>query len=139
MTYNNLGNLYRRLERYDDAEQAFGKGLQVAPHPMLYHNLGMALMKRIELENQRGDLAAVMRDMAQARTAFETAISMASAPDAPDDFKEWNAAKSHALLGQDLFSLGDRVGARAQLETSLRLEPTGPVADATRQYLRRLQ
>jgi tetratricopeptide (TPR) repeat protein len=139
MTYNNLGNLYRRLERYDDAEHAFRKGLQIAPHPMLYHNLGMALMKRIELENQRGDLAAVMRDLAQARTAFETAISMAAAPDAPDEFKEWNAAKSHALLGQILFSLHERDAARQHLETSLRLEPTGPVADATRQYMRRLQ
>jgi protein O-mannosyl-transferase len=139
MTYNNLGILYRRLERYDDAEQAFHKGLAIAPHPMLYHNLGMALMKRIEAASRRGDQAAVLRDLTQARQAFEAAIRLGNAPGASTAFAEWSAAKSHALLGQILLSLGDRAGAQQELETALRLEPSGPVADATRQYMKRLQ
>jgi hypothetical protein len=139
MTYNNLGNLYRRMERYDDAVEALQRGINTAPHPMLYHNLGMALMKRIELADRRGDRAAVVRDMRETQKAFTTAIQLAGDPAGRLAFAEWNPAKSHALLGQVLFSLGDRAGAREHLEMSLRLEPAGPSADATRQYLKRLQ
>jgi len=139
MTYSNLGNLYRRTERYDDATLAFQKGLTIAPHPILYHNLGLALMKRVELADRRGDQEAVKRDIVQARRAFEEAIALSNAPQADQAYAEWSPAKSHALLGQILFSLGDRAAAQQQLETSLRLEPTGPVAEVTRQYMKRLQ
>jgi tetratricopeptide (TPR) repeat protein len=138
MTYNNLGNLYRRLRRYDDAERAFEAGLQIAPHPTLYHNLGMTLMARVEQAQAAGDQATVRRDIVAARAAFEQALRLGSAPNAAQTFLEWDGAKTHALLGQVLFSMGDRAGAREHLETSLRLQPTGPAADLTRRYLQQL-
>ncbi len=139
MTYNNLGNLYRRLGRYEDAQRAFEAGLSVVAHPTLYHNLGMVLMSKIEREQQAGDQAALLRDMAQARAALEHALQLGRHAAATSAFPQWDEAKTHALLGQVLFSLGDRAGAHEHLETALRLEPRGPVADVTRRYMQKLQ
>jgi protein O-mannosyl-transferase len=135
MTYNALGNLYRRRGRYDDAARAFEAGIQIGPHPTLYHNLGMTLMLQLEAEQRRGDQAAIARDIVRARNAFEQALQLGNVEASPHGFPQWDAAKTHALLGQVLFSLGDRTAAREHLETSLRLEPTGPAADVTRRYL----
>jgi len=139
MTFGNLGNLYRRQGRYDEALRAFESGLNVAAHPILYHNLGMTLMVKIEQEQRAGDQASVQRDITKARDAFEHALRIGTAPSAPPAFRqEWDAAKTHALLGQVLFSMGDRAGAREHLDAALQLEPTGPVADVTRQYLQQM-
>jgi tetratricopeptide (TPR) repeat protein len=139
MTYSNLGNLYRRQGRYDDALQAFQAGLKIGAHPILYHNLGMTLMVKIEQEQRAGDQAGVLRDITQARDAFQEALRIGTAPNAPPAFRqEWDAAKTHTLLGQVLFSMGDRAGAKEQLDAALRLEPNGPVADLTRQYLKQM-
>jgi Flp pilus assembly protein TadD len=139
MTYNNLGNLYRRVGRFEDAQQAFEAGLKIVAHPTLYHNLGMMLMSKIEREQQAGDQAALLRDMAQARAAFAHALQLGQRAAATSAFPQWDEAKTHALLGQVLFSLGDRAGAREHLETALRLEPRGTVADVTRRYMQKLQ
>jgi Flp pilus assembly protein TadD len=139
MAYSNLGNLLRRLKRYDEAQRAFKAGLRIGPHPALYHNLGMALMAQIEEANARGDQTAVERDILKARDAFEQALRLGNAPGAAQTYLEWDGAKTHALLGQVLFSLGDRAGARQHLEESLRLQPTGPAAVATRRYLQKMQ
>lgn len=140
MTFSNLGNLYRRQGRYDEAQKAFAAALQIGPHPALFHNLGMTLMARVEQEQRQGKQAAVARDLTTAREAFEQALQVGSAPDAPPAFRQqWDPAKTHALLGQVLFSMGDRAGAREHLETSLQLESNGPVANATRQYMRKFQ
>ena len=139
MTYGNLGNLYRRQGRYDDALQAFDAGLKIGTHPILHHNLGMTLMLKAEQEQRAGDQAAVLRDITKARDAFEQALRLGTAPNAPPAFRqEWDAAKTHSLLGQVLFSMGDRAGARQHLEAALQLQPTGPVADLTRQYLKQI-
>ena len=139
MTYNNLGNLYRRQGRYDDALQAFQAGLKIGAHPIVYHNLGMTLMSKVEQEQHTSDQAAVQRDLTQARDAFQEALRIGTAPNAPPAFRqEWNAAKTRALLGQVLFFMGDSAGARAQLDAALQLEPTGPVADLTRQFLKQM-
>ncbi len=138
MTYSNLGNLYRRLKRYDEAQHAFEEGLKIAPHPALYHNLGMTLMARTEQAQSQGDQAAVERDIAAARNAFEQALRLASMPGAAETFQEWDGAKTHALLGQVLLALGDRAGAREHLEAALRIQPVGPAADITRRYLQHL-
>ena len=139
MTYGNLGNLYRRQGRYDDALQAFEAGLKIGRHPILYHNLGMTLMLKIEQEQHAGDQAVVLRDITRARDAFEQALRIGTAPNAPPTFRqEWDAAKTHSLLGQVLFSMGDRAGAREHLDAALQLEPTGPTADLTRQYRKQI-
>ncbi len=140
MTYGNLGALYRRQGRYDDALQAFDAGLKIRVHPIIYHNVGMTLMVKIEQEQKAGDQAAVLRDITRARDAFEEALRVGTAANAPPAFQqEWNAAKTHSLLGQVLFSMGDRAGAREHLDAALQLEPTGPVADLTRQYLKQIE
>jgi len=139
MTYNNLGNLYRRTGRYDDAERAFAAAIAIGPHPALQHNLGMTLMAKIEHEQSQGDRAGVLRDIVKARDAFEEALRLGRTPGATQVFIEWEPAKTHALLGQVLFSLGDRDGARQHLETALQLAPNGSVADVTRRYLEQMK
>lgn len=139
MAYNDLGNVYRRRGRYLEAEQAFEAGIQIRPHPMLYHNLGMALMAHLEEEQRQGDEAAIARDIVRARTAFENALQLGARGAGPAGFPQWEPAKTHALLGQVLFSLGDRTGARQHVEASLRLQPSGPIADLNRRYMRRLE
>ena len=135
MTYNNLGNLYRRQGRHDEALQAFETGLKIATHPILYHNLGMTLMVKLQ-EQRGGDQDAVLR---KARDAFEQALRIGTAPNAPPAFRqEWDAARTHALLGQVLSNMGDRAGAMEHLNAALQLEPSGPVADVTRQYLKQM-
>ncbi len=139
MTDNDLGILYRRQGRYEEAERAFEAGIELQPHPTLYHNLGMTLMAHLEVEQQQRDQPAMVRDIARARAAFEDALRLGSlGAAAAQGFPQWEPAKTHALLGQVLFSMGDRSGAREHLETALRLDPTGPTAEITRQYMRKL-
>ena len=139
MTYNEMGNLYRRRARYQEAEQAFEAGIRLRPHPTLYHNLGMALMAHLEEEQRQGDQSAMRRDIVRAREAFEQALRLGSFSGAAQGFPQWDAAKTHALLGQVLFSIGQRDAAREHLATALRLQLTGRLAEVTRQYLQKLE
>jgi predicted negative regulator of RcsB-dependent stress response len=135
MAYSNLGLIYRRQQRFADAVGAFGTALRIAPHPALYHNLGMTLMAKAEEDQRRGDSAAVLDDVRGARSALESALTLEKRPGGESFLEQWDPAKTHALLGQVLLSLGDRAGAREHFEIALRLEPTGPIADVTRRYL----
>lgn len=137
MTYSNLGNLYRRRGRYEDAERSFEEAMKIGAHPALYHNLGLTLMSKIEQEQRAGDGAGVQRDLIKARDAFEQALALGSTPNAANIYLEWDPAKTHGLLGQVLFNMNDRAGARTHLEAALRLEPTGPLAEVTRRYLQK--
>jgi tetratricopeptide (TPR) repeat protein len=139
MTYNDMGNLYRRRARYQEAEQAFEAGIRLGPHPTLYHNLGMTLMTHLEEEQRQGDQSAMRRDIVRAREAFEQALRLGDLPGRAQGFPQWDAAKTHALLGQVLFSMGQRDAARDHLTTALRLQLTGRLAEATRQYLQKLE
>jgi tetratricopeptide (TPR) repeat protein len=139
MALSNLGNVYRRTGRINEAIESFESALKIAPHPALYHNVGLTLMSKIEQEQRAGDEEGVRRDIVKARSAVESALTFEGKPGAAGFLQQWSPAKSHSLLGQVLFSLGDVAGARQHLETALRLEPTGPVADLTRQYMSRLK
>jgi hypothetical protein len=78
------------------------------------------------------------RDIVRAREAFEQALRLGDLPGAAQGFPQWDAAKTHALLGQVLFSMGEREAARQHLTTALRLQLTGRLAEVTRQYLDKL-
>jgi tetratricopeptide (TPR) repeat protein len=138
MAYGNLGLIERRQGRFLESVAAYQSALQIAPHPVLYHNLGMTLMAKAEQEQRQGDTTAVSNDVHQARTALETALSFREESVGQSFLDQWDPAKTHALLGQVLNSLGDRAGAREQLQIALRLQPTGPVADVTRRYLEQI-
>ncbi len=138
MAFGNLGNIYRRQGRYADAIDAFNSGLRIAPHPVLYHGLGMTLMARAEQEQREGNAAAVQSDIQNARGALESALTFTGGTADQGFLTEWQPAKTHMLLGQVLWSLGDRSGAREHLETALRLEPAGPVADSARRSLQQI-
>ena len=138
MIYSNLGNLYRRKSQYARAVDSFRKGIAITAHPTLFHNLGMTEMALAQRASMAGETQLAIAHVNQARDAFESALKTGSGPAAQEVFFQWEPAKTHALLGQVLFSLGDRSGAREHLEKALQLEPAGPVADLTRQYMQRL-
>lgn len=124
MAFNNLGNLYVRRERYDDAEAAYRQGLELYPHPRLYSGLG-----RVSIERARraGSDAEAGRQLLVALDVLTRAV----AGDAQD-------YRSHNLLGQVLFNLGKRDEAKRHFETSLALNPSGPIADVARKYLQQI-
>jgi len=99
----------------------------------------MTLMAKAQSDQRQGDTTAVANDVRQARTAFETALTLQAQAGSNRFLEQWDPAKTHALLGQVLISLNDRAGAREHFETALRLEPTGPVADVTRRQLEKIQ
>jgi len=138
MIYSNLGNLYRRKSQYALAVDSFRKGIEITPHPALFHNLGMTEMALAQRASIAGEPELAMIHVRSARDAFEQALQIGRVPGADEAFFQWDPAKTHALLGQVLFSVGDRVGARRHLEEAVRLEPTGPVADMTRQYMQKV-
>ena len=127
MSYNNLGNILLRRGDLDAAASAFEAGAALYPHNYVFNGLGRTAMRRAERAQERGDQAEVVRQVKAARRFLEQALARD-----PDDHK------SHVLLGQVLLSLGDRAGARQHLETGLRLEPRGLVADTARQYLQQM-
>ena len=124
MADNNLGNLYLRRDQFDQAEEAFEAAIRIHEDAYLYNGLARVAMKRAEAAQARGDQSEVVRQVLKARELLEKAIEL----DAAD-------YKSHALLGQVLLSLGQRDAARRQLETSLRIQPRGAVADTSRRFL----
>lgn len=138
MIYSNLGNLYRRKSQYARAVDSFQKGIAITPHPALFHNLGMTEIALATRADMAGEKDLAVTHALNARDAFNRALQIGQVPGADHAFFQWSPAKTHALLGQVLYSLGDRAGARSHLETSLQMEPTGSVADVTRQYLQRL-
>lgn len=127
MTLNNLGNLYLRRQQLDQAEQMFRQGLDVHEHEYLHNGLGRLAMKRAELAQARGDSAEALRQVHLAQAQLERCVAIAP-----------NEPKAHALLGQVLYTLNDREGARQHLQRALDLGAEGGVAEISRQYLKQL-
>ena len=138
VAYGRLGLIYRRQGRLSQAMESYESALKLAPHPGLYHNLGMTLMSKAEEDQKQGNTAAVGEDVRKARAAFEKALSFENESEGTTYLAEWSPAKTHALLGQVLISLGDRAGARQHLQMALQMEPTGPIADVTRRQLQKV-
>ncbi len=138
MTLTNLGNLYRRRDRVDAAVEAFRKAAELRPHPLIYHDLGLALMRQAELAQKAGDQAAVVRAVEAAREALQRALDLGARTADPALYRGWEPAKTHILLGQVLQSLGRREEARRQFEEGIRLDPQSRVADLARQSLQQL-
>jgi tetratricopeptide (TPR) repeat protein len=127
MANNNLGNLYLRRDQFGPAERAFEAAIRIHEDAFLYNGLARVAMKRAEAAQARGAQSEVVRRVLKARALLEKAIEL----DAGD-------YKSHALLGQVLLSLGQREAARRHLETALRIQPHGAVADTSRRFLAEL-
>lgn len=138
VTYSNLGNLYSRGPRVEEGITLFQKAIDLQPHPSFYHGLGLAQMRRAERAQAAGDQRTVVLAVVAARTAFEDAIALGARPDAPPAFRQWEAAKTHLLLGQVLLSLEQRQAAREHLERALALDPSGITAETARQFLARI-
>jgi cytochrome c-type biogenesis protein CcmH/NrfG len=111
----------------DEAATVMQRGLELFPHPHLYSGLGRVSMKRAQQAQARGDRETAVKEVVAARGFLAQAVARD-----PQDYK------SHALLGQVLLNLGERDAARSHLETALRIQPTGPIADVARQYLQRV-
>lgn len=138
MIHSNLGNLYRRKSQYALAVDSFRKGIEITPHPALFHNLGMTEMALAQRASMASEPELALVHVHEARKAFEQALQIGTVPGADEAFFQWEPAKTHALLGQVLFSVGDRAGAERHLGEALRLAPSGPVADMTRQFMQRV-
>ncbi len=128
MNYNNYGNLYLRRNQLAAAETAYRSGLQLYQHAFLYSGLGRVEIRRAEQAQADGNAEQAMQHVRQAREYLERAVTL----DARD-------FKSRVLLGQVLFNLGEKAGARQQFESALQIEPRGAVADSARRFLSRLQ
>ncbi|MBI4517596.1 MAG: tetratricopeptide repeat protein [Deltaproteobacteria bacterium] len=127
MTLNNAGNLYLRQQRLDEAERMFNEGLKLHSHPYLHYGLGRLAMTRAEQAQARNDAQEVNRQVAEARAQLQRSLAL-----------DPRSAKSQVLLGQVLYSLGDRTGAREHLEQALRLDASAGVAGVARRYLQML-
>ncbi len=125
MTLNNLANLYLRRKQFAAAEPLLEEGLRLHQHPYLYYTLGRMAMMRAEEAQSRGDQAEVKRQVLLARENLEASLKLD-----PTD------PKTHVLLGQVLFALQDRAGAREHLEQALKLGASGGIADVARRYLK---
>jgi Flp pilus assembly protein TadD len=121
MAFNNLGNLYMRRKRYDDAEAAYKNGVDLYPHPKLFGGLGRLAIERAR--EAKSDAEAV-RQLQVAQNVLTRAVA-----GDPQDYRSQN------LLGQVLFNMGKREEAKQLFEASLRIQPTGPIADIARNYL----
>ena len=109
----NLGNLYFRQARAEEAKQLYLRALEVEPHQAEAHyNLGYLAM-------DRGDLQVAVRH-------FETSLR------ADERF-----ADAHFNLGLVHEALGDMQRARRHWERYVELEPRGPWAELARANARR--
>lgn len=124
MAHNNLGNLYMRRERLDEAEASYRQGLALFPHPRLYSGLGRVAIARAQ---RAGTDAEAKKQLLAAQDALARAVA-----GDPVDYR------SHNLLGQVLFNLGKRDEAKAHFQISLTLNPSGPIADVSRNYLQQI-
>ncbi len=134
MAASNLASLYRRSGDFAAAVALLRDAIGSAPHPALFHNLGMTLMSAAEQAQREGRTAEVAANVLGARDAFQRALDFLSSPQASAFRPLWDPAKTHSLLGQVYWSLGQRERAREHLRAALRLAPTGPIAEATRRY-----
>ncbi|MGB2804560.1 MAG: tetratricopeptide repeat protein [Candidatus Zixiibacteriota bacterium] len=134
--YASMGNSLRRLERYDEAINAYGRSLQTAPnHPtiqLLHESLGICLAevgrydeavdeleKAIDLKPGKADYHYTMSDILgrsgryeEALSCFETALNL--------DRKNTGAYRT---LGLAYLEIGKEEEARRCLEAYLKSEP----------------
>ncbi|GIW40611.1 MAG: hypothetical protein KatS3mg076_1188 [Candidatus Binatia bacterium] len=136
MTWANLGNLYRRQGRFDEAVAAFEKAAGIVAHPLVFHGLGFAWMKKAEQAQAAGDARGVWDAVQRARRAFETAVRLGESD--PRAFRDWEASKTYLLLGQVLAALGEKEAAKKRLRQALEAGPSELVAETARDFLRSL-
>lgn len=108
----NIGFAHRLLERYQDAEAAYQRALQLDPQDIrVYAEL-------IAINMQRGDKQT-------ARLFAEQGVQ--ANPD---------AAELHALLASVLFEMGDQLNAQRALEKAESIDPEAEMVRHVRQYIR---
>jgi eukaryotic-like serine/threonine-protein kinase len=138
--YNNLGAMYQRLGRHDDAIRVFTTSIQRSPSAQAYSNLGTcyyflgryreaaaAVEKAVELSptyvifwRNLGDAYRwIPGKREQARAAYRRAIELCEETIAvnPSD------AAAHATLATCAAKLGDAKRARSSILRALELEP----------------
>ncbi len=138
MAASNLASAHRRAGDLQSALALLRGAVAEAPHPALFHNLGLTEMTAAEHAQRSGRTTEVVTHVLAARQAFERALSFLDSPVAGQYRPLWDPAKTHSLLGQVYWSLGEKDRAKEHLRAALRMAPTGPVAAATRQYWRQV-
>ncbi|GIW43695.1 MAG: membrane protein [Candidatus Binatia bacterium] len=138
MARSNLASLYRQRGDYARALEELEAAVRIAAHPGLYHNLGLTAMMAAEAAQSAGSGRDVLVLVQRAKSALQKALAYEAHPQAARYRELWAPAKTHALLGQVLFSLHDYSGSRFHLERALALDPNGPTAAITRLYLGKL-
>ena len=104
--FENLAEVYLRLNQPDNAVQRLNKAIAVAPSARLYRN-------RSRLQAKSKDFALALRDL-------DEAIKIA-----PSDQDQIEAADDQLLRGQVLFGLARYVEALAAFDNSLAAAPHG--------------
>ncbi len=144
-----MGIAYRAKRQWNDAGSALHKAIE------LDANSGPAYLALGELQNQQKDYAAAEKSLLKALELSpespaaqlelaRTYWALGRWPEAePHAVKAIalnpDIAEAHVVLGNILLRKRDAPGALKEFEESLRLDPSGPMADATRQLVIKLK
>jgi tetratricopeptide (TPR) repeat protein len=111
-----LGSVYNSLRKYGEAERMLTRAVELAPNSFDAHEeLAKALMPNLERTPE-------------AEVHLRKAISLNS-----------TSSEAHILLGNVLLRQRNTEGALKEYQESLRLNPKGPLADATREMISKIE
>jgi len=132
-THNNLGNLLKRLRRYEDAEKQYRQALRINPNDgMVHNNLGTLLHKLSkydEAEKEYREALRIIPDHAQTHSNLGNLLFELKRPtEAEKECREAlrinpHLAEAHNNLGNSLYDLKRYSEAEKEYRAALQINP----------------
>lgn len=129
--YNNLGNVYRRQERAEEAIAMFKKALEIHPHSRTYSNLGAVYRKEGRIvEALEAYRRAIEIDPEDAQSSFGLGLVYAQAGDYDKALEQYRAAIDHdpeyaeaySNMGAIFFAAGESEQAIAMYREAIKAD-----------------